>query len=541
MKTYLTLFIAALFASTLLTPLVRRACERLGWLDRSNAERRAQTKSMPRLGGVAIYTSVLVTLALSALPLVDNLITQFVRANSRQLLVILLPATLVFMLGIYDDVRGTSAPFKLSAQMTAAVLFYVLGGRVEALSVPFVGTVVLPPILGFALTLVWVVGITNAFNLIDGMDGLAAGAALFSSLVIMVVSIMSGDPLVTLTAIALCGALLGFLRYNFNPASIFMGDSGSLFVGFTLAALSVQGSQKASTAIAVAIPLMTFAVPMVDTAFTILRRFLSGQPLMKGDREHIHHMLLERGWSQRRVVMVLYGFCALFGLMALLFVNETGGHMTGLVLFVVGMAVWLAIGRLRYHEMDEVRASVRRNLSERRLRGANNIRVRRACRALSKATTLGEIFNAVEMMLAHGEFAYATAHVGLRRRDGAQYFKAPGSEPSVEKSVGAQLHEGMISWLWRREDVASGGEEVIGSNRFWTLRLPLSTPRAEWGYINFYREFGRDQLLLDMNYMCNIFQRELAGAVERVLSTSAVEEAEKARAPRVAVNVAGAK
>jgi UDP-GlcNAc:undecaprenyl-phosphate GlcNAc-1-phosphate transferase len=346
---------------------------------------------------------------------------------------------------------------------------------------------------------------------------------------------MSGNALVTLTAIALCGALLGFLRYNFNPASIFMGDSGSLFVGFTLAALSVKGSQKASTAIAVAIPLMTFAVPMVDTAFTIARRFLSGRPVMKGDREHIHHMLLERGWSQRRVVLVLYGVCALFGLMALLFVNETAARTTGLVLFVVGTAVWLAIGRLRYHEVDEVRASMRRNLSERRLRGANNIRVRRACRALSKAATLGEIFSAVEMMLEHGEFAYAAAQVG-RPGDGASYLNASLSETGDEGLRGAEIRDGVIAWLWHRDDVAS--VEVIGSNRFWTLRLPLSTPRAEWGYINFYREFGRGQLLLDMNYLCNIFQLELAGAVERVLGASVEEQAAR---PRMAVGMAGTK
>src|SRR4029077_7800363 len=174
----------------------------------------------------------------------------------------------------------------------------------------------------FILTLVWIVGIANAFNLIDGIDGLACGSALFSSLVLLILSLIHGRVMVTAIALVLTGALAGFLRYNFNPASIFLGDSGSLFVGFSLAALSLQGSQKSSTAVAVAIPILAFGLPVVDTSVSIARRFLSGKPIFQGDREHIHHMLLERGWSQRRVALVLYGVSALFGLLAMLFVNS---------------------------------------------------------------------------------------------------------------------------------------------------------------------------------------------------------------------------
>jgi UDP-GlcNAc:undecaprenyl-phosphate/decaprenyl-phosphate GlcNAc-1-phosphate transferase len=538
LKTYLALFIAALFTSTLLTPLLRRLCARTRWLNRPPLERRdEERRHIPRLGGVAIFASVLITLMLPFLPLVNNLLTQAVRAQSRQLLIILLPATVVFLLGVYDDLRDARPAIKLCVEVAAAIMFYGLGGRVEALSVPFVGTVMLDPWVGFALTIIWVVGITNAFNLIDGVDGLAAGAALFSSLVIMVVSIMSGSPLVTMAAIALCGVLLGFLRYNFNPASIFMGDSGSLFVGFTLAALSVSGSQKASTAIAVAIPIMTFAVPMMDTAFTIVRRFLSGQHVLKGDREHFHHMLLARGWSERRVAMVLYGVCALFGLMALLFVNERGSRMTGLVLFVVGTAVWFAIGRLRYHEVAEVRASMRRNLAERRLRGVNNLRVRRACQALSKATTMVEVFVAIERMLEHGEFAYATAQVGHSSNAERNAAVLAGEKLLEGLSGTISLRDQLIGWSWHGDTASS--REVKGSNDFWTLRLPLSTESARWGYINFYREFGRTTpLLLDINYMCNHFQRELARAVERVLCAN---ESREGKATEMALSLSGTK
>jgi membrane associated rhomboid family serine protease len=149
------------------------------------------------------------------------------------------------------------------------------------------------------------VGIANAFNLIDGMDGLASGAALFSSLVILIISISQGQPLMTVVALVLCGALAGFLRYNFNPASIFLGDSGALFVGFTLAALSVLSAQKATTTVAIVIPILAFGFPVVDTAMTMGRRLISRHPIFQGDNEHIHHMLLARGWSQRRVVLAL--------------------------------------------------------------------------------------------------------------------------------------------------------------------------------------------------------------------------------------------
>src|SRR6185503_16227308 len=233
--------------------------------------------------------------------------------------------------------------------------------------------------------------ISNAFNLIDGMDGLASGASLFAAIVMLIVSLILGQPLITVFSIVLCGCLIGFLPYNFHPASIFLGDSGALFIGFMLAALSVLGTQKASTAVAVTIPIIAFGVPVFDTGLSIVRRFIGGRPLFQGDREHIHHMLLARGWSQRRATLVLYGVCALFGLTALIF-PATGSKLTGFMLFVISVAVIIAVGHLRYHEVDELRAGVKRTVADRRLRVANNIRVRRAALALSKASDLDEMF-----------------------------------------------------------------------------------------------------------------------------------------------------
>jgi len=226
LNTYFALFLISVFASLVITPLVRRACERFRLLDVPLDERRVHTRAIPRLGGVGIYLSVM--LAFSTLPLVDNLFTQSLHAYKTDFLMILIPATLVLCLGIYDDLRGASAPLKFAVLGLIAALFFVMGGRIEAFSIPLIGPVHLPPTLSFLVTVLWLVGIANAFNLIDGMDGLAAGAALFASLVILVVSLAGESPLMIVFALVLCGALSGFLRYNFNPASIFLGGCGTI-------------------------------------------------------------------------------------------------------------------------------------------------------------------------------------------------------------------------------------------------------------------------------------------------------------------------
>ncbi|MEJ7709660.1 MAG: MraY family glycosyltransferase [Pyrinomonadaceae bacterium] len=344
--------------------------------------------------------------------------------------------------------------------------------------------------------------------------------------------------MISVLALTLTGALIGFLRYNFNPASIFLGDSGSLLIGFTLAALSVFGAQKASTAVAVAIPLLAFGLPVVDTGFSMMRRFISGKPLFEADREHIHHMLLARGWSQRRVALILYGVCAAFGLLALLSVSDTSGRAAGLVLFVVGVVVIIAVGHLRYHEVDEIRASMKRNVVERRLRAANNIHIRRASRAVSQAKTLNELFEALTKMLELSEFVYVVVQLG--RAHGEAHNERI---LSLEQKAGtalrrAQLRNGLINWSWERGDIEAA--EVVGSGHFWTLRVPLMTQRAAWGYINFYRGFDSDTMLLDTNYLCNLFQREMARAAERLLATNAeIGNFESAQLP--GLRIAGGK
>src|SRR5688572_10009787 len=235
MNTYLLIFIISTVASLVLTPVVSRLSRRLGWLDVPGDSRRVHETPTPRLGGAAIFAAMVLTL--TTVFVASGGFANLLSTNSAQLLSVIVPASIIFFVGIYDDFVGTNARTKFAIQALAGLVFCAMGGRIQALSIPLVGSVELHPFVGYALTLIWTVGISNAFNLIDGMDGLASGASLFAAIVMLIVSLILGQPLITVFSIVLCGCLIGFLPYNFHPASIFLGDSGALFIGFMLAAL----------------------------------------------------------------------------------------------------------------------------------------------------------------------------------------------------------------------------------------------------------------------------------------------------------------
>src|SRR5205807_5606771 len=219
-------------------------------------------------------------------------------------------------------------------------------------------------LVGLPLTILWVIWITNAFNLIDGLDGLAAGSALFSTLSTCVVAILLRNKGILFMALVLAGAIAGFLRYNFNPASIFLGDCGSLLIGFLLSAIAIAGSQKSPTVVAVAIPIVSLGLPIVDVTVAVIRRFLSCKRLFDADREHIHHKLLGRGISHRQAVLVLYGVSACFGLLSL-FLLSPHGTTVATVLTVVGIGVLIGVRQLRYPEFLELGRAAHRTLNQR--------------------------------------------------------------------------------------------------------------------------------------------------------------------------------
>lgn len=516
MKTYLALFTASALLALFATPILVRVSVRYGWVSKAHGSSRSRNEPVSVLGGAAIFISVLI--ALSTLLFIDNLITRPLASFGAQFYVVLIPATLMLSLGAYDDIRGINPFIKFGTQVLVCTLFYLMGGQIYALSVPFIGSTHLPAWMSYIASLLWLISITNSFKLIEGVDGLVSGVALFASLTMLVVSLILGNTFITVITLALSGALVGFLRYNLKPPSIYLGNGGTFFLGFLLAALSIMGVQKASTAIAVAIPLIAFGLPVIDTGFTVVRRLVSGASGFQTDGTYIQPELATTTWSPHRIGVMLFSVCALFGLLALLFVSDKRGSTTGFALFVIGVVVVFVVGRLRRHEADEVMADMKRSLGERRLRVANNVRVRRACRSMAEAATLSEIFEAVLEMLDFGEFVYATVQLG-RSVDAERNLQALARERGEPSLRTAEVRGGVIHWSWERGDAEE--TEILGSDRFWAIRMPLSLEGDDWGYLNLYRGFDKDTLSLDINYLCDLFQHEMTCAAARVLGGSA--------------------
>src|ERR1700751_5606268 len=358
-----------------------------GWVAPPLQQRDLHAIPLPRLGGIAIFLAFLMSVTVTFLA---NLYFPSLGLGSpiRTLLTLLVPATMVFLLGAYDDIFTVGPYVKFAVEAVAATMLFFGGLRI--LNVPLLfGPRPFGWTIGLPLTILWVIGITNAFNLIDGLDGLAAGSALFSTLVVFCVAVFSNSRLVSLLSIALAGAILGFLKYNFNPATIFLGDCGSLFIGFMLSALALQGAQKAPTIVAVAIPVVSFGLPILETALSIVRRFISGRPVFTADREHIHHKLLQRGWSHRQAVIILYGVSAVFALLSLFLLWPTGSTL-GLVLAVLGTGIWIGVQHLNYLEFGELRRVAQRTIEQRHI-FVNNLAIRRATEELKVSETFHQV------------------------------------------------------------------------------------------------------------------------------------------------------
>ena len=258
-------------------------------------------------------------------------------------------AALIFAIGILDDLRGLSPLQKFAGQLVAALLA-IWGG---VLVTGVIGWS-FPVWVGVPVTVIWLVGCTNAFNLIDGMDGLATGTGLFATMTMLVVALFYNDMTLALAVAPLVGALLGFLRFNFNPATIFLGDCGSLTLGFLLGCYSVFWSQKAATLLGMTAPMMVLAVPLLDTTLSIARRFLQGKPIYQADRGHIHHRLLARGMTQRKVVLLLYGVAACGALLSIL-LGVLENQYAGLVVLIFCGAGWIGVQHLGYVEFGVAR------------------------------------------------------------------------------------------------------------------------------------------------------------------------------------------
>lgn len=296
--------------SFLCTPLVKHLAMKVGAMDIPKDNRRMHTVPIPRMGGLAIFIGFLLSVLV------------FSQELDQGLKSILLGAILIVILGVFDDKYALGAKLKLMVQLIAAAIVVFYGDlRIDRLTNPFGGSLYSYwdfGVFAYPITIIWIVAITNAVNFIDGLDGLACGVSCISSINLLVIALLVSDAKVAIIMAALTGACLGFVPYNFNPAKIFMGDTGSTFLGFMLATISIQGLFKAYTAISFIVPFLLLGLPIFDICFAVIRRVASGHSPMEADRGHFHHRLIDMGFSQKQSVAIAYVLTGILGLAAVL-------------------------------------------------------------------------------------------------------------------------------------------------------------------------------------------------------------------------------
>jgi UDP-GlcNAc:undecaprenyl-phosphate GlcNAc-1-phosphate transferase len=482
MRSYLSAFLLALLLSLALVPAAGRLGFAIGAVDRT------KDPPIPRSGGLGIVASWALALLLLALVFVPA--RALLQYSWLELDAVYAGAAAILALGVVDDVWRLKATPKFLIEIAVAVALYVAGLRAATVWLPF-GIVELGSVAGLVFTVLWIVGITNAFNLLDGIDGAAAGTAVFALLAVFVTSVALGQPLVALLTVALAGATLGFLRYNFAPARIYLGDAGSLLLGFLLATLSIRGATKGPTIVAIAIPIVAFGLPVMDTLIAVVRRAVRGAPVFTGDREHLHHRLLDLGLTPRQAAALLYAVSAAFALASMLFLNP---NVRGLavVLTMVGVLVWLSVRHLRLHEFSELARIAQRSLVGTRAI-AFNVEVRKAAHALERAAAWDDIVAALARLFTESEFD--AVRLSLH-----------------EKDQGTPRRE----FLLQRGAIIEQPVEVKADE--WGVHLPFQVGHdgAVHGELAMFRRYARRQLLTDVNLLVEVLRPALAAAASRV-------------------------
>ena len=340
MLQYVVPFVIALVVSYALTPSVKKLAIKIGAVDRPNA-RKVHTHVIPRLGGLAIYIGFMAAV-LFCVPL------------QHELVGMLLGCTAIVAVGIWDDICNIPAKVKLVGQILAACIPIAFGIQIEWLTNPFGDIIVLPELIAIPVTILWIIGFTNTVNLIDGLDGLAAGVAFIASISMFLLAYNLNQFLPALVIVSMAGAALGFLQYNFNPAKIFMGDTGSMLLGYTLSVAAVLGLVKTAATVALVVPIIALGLPILDTTFAIIRRKMSGVPIFQPDKGHLHHRLLALGMTQKQAVLIMYFVSMILGIVALFVANVS--YKTGIVTVLVVLAVIIysakRIGILRKSTTD---------------------------------------------------------------------------------------------------------------------------------------------------------------------------------------------
>lgn len=506
-KTHIVAFLLALVVSVVATPLIRRLAHRYGLYDPPSQLRKVHRRPVPRLGGVAIALGFFAPL--TALLFYDNGMAVAYRSNTMHIAGLYVGGLMVLALGVLDDIRGVSPWGKLITQLVIAMVMAQFGFVIQRLAIPFWGPLDLG-IFSVPVTLLWFVGVMNIVNLIDGLDGLAGGVSFFAVAVMFIVSTLDGVLLTSLFSAALMGAIVGFLFYNFNPATIFMGDCGSLFLGFVIAAVGVKTQAKSSTAIALTIPVLALGLPIVDAFLAIIRRVRRGTSVFSADKEHIHHRLLALGLTQRQAVLVLYALCGIFAAVAI--AVKAGNDVTiGLALIATAGVIFVAVRFFRFQEMVHQRRMAMLLEDELMLPSDARVSVRGLARRVRASVSMDGVWEAVKEVADLLGVREVTLRLYLRRDEGEriqQQYRWHSEKPHLMSRllyttldvplVGASFLYGDISYTYRdggppdseeravllhvfSEAVAEFIEERLledERNRFVVSRLPTRGARS---------------------------------------------------------------
>ena len=348
-------FVLAFITTFVITPYTIKLAKKIGAVDTPKDERRVNKVTMPRLGGLAIIAGFVVSIIYLLIILsIENAINIFEDNIHMKLLGFFIGGLIISIVCFIDDLKDLPPLVKLGAQIIAAIVVVAFGLRIQNINIPFLYKIGLPNAFSIILTIGWIVGITNAINLIDGLDGLSSGIALISCVSMLIIFALNGSPIIAILLItALVGALSGFLPFNFNPAKTFMGDTGSNFLGYCLAVISIFGVAKTYTLVVIVAPLIVLALPVVDTIVAIIRRIIKGKSIkaiMMADKGHLHHTLLKHGFSQKEAVLIMYGVTAALGLFAIILMESGIWKALSFLLMIIAL---VAIGYRNFKKEDE--------------------------------------------------------------------------------------------------------------------------------------------------------------------------------------------
>ena len=348
-------FVLAFITTFVITPYTIKLAKKIGAVDTPKDERRVNKVTMPRLGGLAIIAGFVVSIIYLLIILsIENALNIFEDNIHMKLLGFFIGGLIISIVCFIDDLKDLPPLVKLGAQIIAAIVVVAFGLRIQNINIPFLYKIGLPNAFSIILTIGWIVGITNAINLIDGLDGLSSGIALISCVSMLIIFALNGSPIIAILLItALVGALSGFLPFNFNPAKTFMGDTGSNFLGYCLAVISIFGVAKTYTLVVIVAPLIVLALPVVDTIVAIIRRIIKGKSIkaiMMADKGHLHHTLLKHGFSQKEAVLIMYGVTAALGLFAIILMESGIWKALSFLLMIIAL---VAIGYRNFKKEDE--------------------------------------------------------------------------------------------------------------------------------------------------------------------------------------------